>query len=286
MQLLLEILIFGSIQGALYALVAVGFTLIFGVGGVINLAHGSFYMLGAYLTYTFYARVGLPLAGAVVLAVATTMLAGVLLDRFLLQPMRSRHEYVLIITLAVALFLQEAMYVAYGPYGKAVKTFLDGDVALAGVSVPYQRLLVLGVSVASIVALGVFIRATTAGKAIAAVAQNVDGAVYVGIRPDLVFRGAMGISAGLAAVAGVFISPLLDVTPGMWVFPLFRAFAIVIIGGLGSLEGAVLAAFLLGYLETAVSYGLSANYPDLVYLVAIIVVLYFKPEGLMGTRRA
>jgi branched-chain amino acid transport system permease protein len=286
MQLLTEVFVFGSIQGALYALVAVGFTLIFGVGGIINLAHGSFYMLGAYLTYTFSGVLGFPMVAAIAAAVALTAVAGVGLDRFLLRPMRSRHEYVLIITLAAALFLQEAMYVAYGPYGKVVKTFVNGDVALAGLSIPYQKVFVFTVSLLAIVLLWLFIAHTRAGKSIAAVAQNVEGAVYVGIRPDVVLARTMGLSAALAALAGICISPLLDVTPDMWVFPLFRAFAIVIIGGLGSLAGAVVAAFLLGYVETAVSYGLSANYPDLVYLVAIIVVLFFKPEGLMGRRRA
>ncbi len=286
MRLLTEILVFGSIQGALYSLVAVGFTLIFGVGGVINLAHGSFYMLGAYLAYTFYSFIGLPLVAAIALAIAATMAAGVLLDTYLIRPMRAHHEYVLIVTLAVALFLQELMYVCYGPYGKVVKTFVQGDVTVAGVSVPYQKVWIGVMLVVSIRALWAFITRSKAGKAIAAVAQNVEGALYVGIRPERAFLVAMAISAALAAVAGIFISPVLDVTPDMWVFPLFRAFAIVIIGGLGSVAGAVLAAFVLGYLETAVSYGISANYPDLVYLVAIIVILFFRPSGLMGKRAA
>jgi branched-chain amino acid transport system permease protein len=116
------------------------------------------------------------------------------------------------------------------------------------------------------------------------VAQNVDAAVLVGIQTERVYLITMGISAALAAVAGVLIAPILEAVPNMWAFPLFKAFAVVIIGGLGSVEGAIIAGMLLGYSETVVSRLISANYPDMVYLVAIIVVLVIRPRGLLGKR--
>ena len=136
-----------------------------------------------------------------------------------------------------------------------------------------------------VILLWFFIKKTKTGKSISAVAQNKDAAILVGIQYEKAYRMTMGISAALAAVAGVFISPILEAVPTMWSFPLFKAFAIVIIGGLGSLEGAIIASLLLGYSETLVSFLISANYADMVYLIAIILVLVLRPTGLLSKGR-
>ncbi len=284
MSTFLDILVLGTLWGSLYTLISVGFTLIFGVAGIINLAHGAFYMVGAYLGYTFMTLLGIPVAISAALAVVGTALAGMLVDRVFIKPMRQNHAYVLLMTLALALLFQEIMYVFFGPHGKAVQDFLTGELVLGNVRVTYQKLLTMVVSWISVAALWVFIRATRTGKSISAVAQNLDAAVLMGIQPEKVYLLTMGISAALAGTAGVLIAPILEATPGMWAFPLFKAFAVVIIGGLGSVEGAILSAMLLGYSETMVSRLISANYPDMVYLVAIVLILVFRPRGLMGRR--
>lgn len=284
MATLINILVLGAIWGALYTLIAVGFTLIFGVAGIINLSHGTFYMLGAYLAYTFMTlwKINVPMSA--LMAVGVTALVGILIDRFGIRPMRERHVYVLIITLALAFFFQELMYAFYGPHGKAVKSFVSGEMILANVHVTYQKVLTFFVSGALVTLLWFFIKKTKTGKSTSAVAQNRDAAILVGIRPERVYLITAGISAALASVAGVFIAPILEAVPTMWVFPLFKAFAVVIIGGLGSIEGAIIAGMLLGYSETMVSVLISANYPDMVYLVAIILVLVLRPRGLLGKR--
>lgn len=280
----LNILVLGAIWGALYSLISVGFTLIFGVAGIINLSHGAFYMLGAYFAYTFMTLLKINVWLSALMAVSATAVIAMLIDRFGIRPMRERHVYVLIITLAFALFFQELMYALYGPHGKHVTSFITGDLKLWGVPVSYQKVLTFFVSGALVTLLWFFIKKTRTGKSISAIAQNRDAAVYMGIQPEKVFLITMGISAALAAVAGVFIAPILEAVPTMWVFPLFKAFAVVIIGGLGSIEGAIIAGMLLGYSETLVSVLVSSNYPDIVYLVAIIVVLVVRPRGLMGKR--
>jgi len=284
MTTLINILVLGTIWGALFTLIAVGFTLIFGVAGIINLAHGAFYMLGAYLAYTFMSvmKINVPLSA--LMAVVLTAVIAMLIDRFGIRPMREHHVYVLIITLAFAMFFQELMCAIYGPYGKPVKSFVAGDILLGNVYVTYQKALTFFVSGGLVTLLRFFIKKTKTGKSISAVAQNRDAAVFVGIRPERVYMITMGISSALAAVAGVFIAPILEAVPTMWVFPLFKAFAVVVIGGLGSIEGAIIAGMLMGYSETIVSILISANYPDMVYLVAIILVLVFRPRGLMGKR--
>lgn len=284
MSTLLDILVLGTLWGSLYTLISVGFTLIFGVAGIINLAHGAFYMLGAYFGYTFMSLLGIPVAISAAMAVLGTSMAGMLVDRIFIKPMRQNHAYVLLMTLALALLFQEIMYVFFGPHGKAVQDFLKGELLLGNVRVTYQKLLTMVVSWVSVGALWIFIKTTRTGKSISAVAQNLDAAVLMGIQPERVYLLTMGISAALAGTAGVLIAPILEAVPGMWAFPLFKAFAVVIIGGLGSVEGAILSAMLLGYSETLVSRLVSANYPDMVYLVAIILILVLRPRGLMGRR--
>ncbi len=286
MTTFLDIFILGTIWGAIYSMIAVGFTLIFGVAGIINLSHGAFYMLGAYLAYTFMTLLKINVVLSALLAAAGVALIGMAIDRFAIRPMRDRHAYVLILTLALALFTQELMYGLYGSYGKSVPNFMTGEIVLGGVFVSYQKLLTFIVGAALMVLFWLFIKKTRTGKSIFAVAQNKDAAILVGIQYERVYLMTMGISAGLAAVAGVFIAPILEAVPTMWAFPLFKAFAIVIIGGLGSLGGAIITSLFLGYAETIVSMLLSANYADMVYLVAIILVLIFKPTGLSGKRAA
>ncbi len=284
MTTFLDIFILGTIWGAIYSMIAVGFTLIFGVAGIINLSHGAFYMLGAYLAYTFMTLLKINVVLSALLAAAGVALIGMAIDRFAIRPMRDRHAYVLILTLALALFTQELMYGLYGSYGKSVPNFMTGEIVLGGVFVSYQKLLTLIVGAALMVLFWLFIKKTRTGKSIFAVAQNKDAAILVGIQYERVYLMTMGISAGLAAVAGVFIAPILEAVPTMWAFPLFKAFAIVIIGGLGSLGGAIITSLFLGYAETSVSMLLSANYADMVYLVAIILVLIFRPTGLTGKK--
>jgi branched-chain amino acid transport system permease protein len=242
-------------------------------------------MLGAYLAYTFMTilKINVPLSA--LMAVACVALIGMAIDHFGIRPLRERHAYVLILTLALALFFQELMYGIYGPYGKSVQSFVVGEIVLGGVHISYQKLITLFVAAAFVVLLWFFIKRTKTGKSISAVAQNKNAAILVGIQYEKAYRMTMGISAGLAAVAGVFISPILEAVPTMWSFPLFKAFAIVIIGGLGSLEGAIIASLLLGYSETLVSFAISANYSDMVYLIAIILVLVLRPTGLLSKGR-
>jgi branched-chain amino acid transport system permease protein len=282
MTTLLSILVLGTIWGAVYSLIAVGFTLIFGVAGIINLSHGAFYMLGAYLAYTFMTLLKINVPLSALMAVAGVALIGMVIDHFGIRPMRERHAYVLILTLAFAFFFQELMYGIYGPYGKPVQSFVSGEIVLGGVHICYQKLITLFVAVAFVAMLWFFIKKTKTGKSISAVAQNKDAAILVGIQYEKAYRMTMGISAALAAVAGVFISPILEAVPTMWSFPLFKAFAIVVMGGLGSLEGAILASLFLGYSETLVSIFISSNYSDMVYLITIILVLVLRPTGLLS----
>lgn len=284
MGLIEEIIIFGSIKGCIYALIATGFTLIFAVAGILNLAHGTFYMFGAYFTYTFYYTLGIPLPIAVLLAAVLTGTIGALLDMTLLRPMRQSHTYVLVLTVAVAFAAQELILLFYGPRGMNIPNLISGGTTLAGVVVSWHQLLIIGITVIVLTLLWLMLTRTKYGKATLAVSMDESGAKFIGIETEWIFRLAMFISALLAALAGAIVSPVLSMTPQMWNMPLMKAFVVVVIGGIGSLTGSILAAFCLGWVETFTGFLLSPKLTEIVSLVLLTVFLVFRPSGLLGKR--
>jgi len=283
---LLEILIHGAVSSAIYAMLAVGFTLIFGVARILNLAHGSFYALGAYGAYFFTSHLKLPLFPAALLAMAVVALFGIVVEKVLVRPMRRSQLAVLMITLAVALVVEQALFLTFGSEYRNVPAFVDAKFTIGGVDVGGQRLLALGASVALIALLWIFIQRTRLGSAILAVSQDPEAANYMGIPSDRIFSIVMGLSAALAAAAGVLAGPFLSVQPTMWLLPIVKAFAIVIVGGLGSIPGSILAALMLGYAETIVGYLISTSWTEIVSVLATLLMLIFRPAGIFGKRAA
>lgn len=277
-----DILINGSINGAFYALLALGFCLMFGVARLVNLYHGSYYMLAAYFTYLFAVLLRLPLLLAVAASLSGVVAVAILVDRVCVNRVRQSSIAVMICTLGLAYFTQYLVRILFGPRYLSIPAFVSGNAGILGVVIPSTRLLAFGVGIVLILALWAFIGKTRAGRSIMAVAQDPEAATYMGINTSAAFTMATGISAFLAGVAGIVVAPFLSVDPGMWLLPLIKAFAIVILGGLGSLWGSVLAAFLLGYIETGVSLTLSTNVREIVFLAVVLLVLIIKPSGLLG----
>ncbi len=282
----MEILIYGAVTSAIYAMLAVGFTLIFGVARVLNLAHGSFYALGAYGTYVGTGILGLPLWQAALLAIAFVALFGVLVEKVLIRPLRYSQLGVLMITLAVSLVVEQALFLTFGSEYRNVPAFIDAKVSIGGVDVAGQRLLTLFIAVVSIGAPYLFIQRTRLGSAILAISQDAEAARYMGIPSDRIFSLVMAISASLAALAGILAGPFLSVQPSMHLLPIVKAFAIVIVGGLGSIPGSILAALMLGYAETVVAYLVSTSWTEIVSVLATLLMLVFRPAGFFGKRAA
>jgi branched-chain amino acid transport system permease protein len=274
----LEILIYGAVTSAIYAMLAVGFTLIFGVARVLNLAHGSFYVLTSV--------VGLPLWLAALLAIAGVALFGVVVEKVLIRPLRSSQLGVLMITLAVSLVVEQTLFLVFGSEYRNVPAFVETKVSLGGVDVAGQRLLTLAVAGVAIGALYLFIQKTRLGSAILAISQDAEAAKYMGIPSDRIFSLVMAISASLAALAGILAGPFLSVQPSMHLLPIVKAFAIVVVGGLGSIPGSILAAFMLGYAETFVGYQFSTSWTEIVSVLATLLMLIFRPAGIFGKRSA
>ena len=283
---MLEILIVGAVSSAIYAMLAVGFTLIFGVARILNLAHGTFYALGAYGAYFFTAHMKLPLLPAALCAIAVVAVFGVLVERVLVRPMRGSQLAMLMITLAVALVVEQGLFLTFGSEYRNVPAFVDAKFTIGGVDIAGSRLLALGVGVVLIGALWLFIQRTRLGAAILAISQDPIAAQYMGIPSDRIFAVVMAISAALAATAGVLAGPFLTVQPTMWLLPIVKAFAIVVVGGLGSIPGSILAALMLGYAETIVAYMISTSWTEIVSVLATLLTLMFRPAVIFGRRAA
>lgn len=283
---MLEILIFGAVTSAIYAMLAVGFTLIFGVARILNLAHGSFYALGAYGAYVLTSLFKWPLLVAAPVVVLGVALFGMAVERVLIRPMRTSQLAVLMISLAVSLVVEQALFLIFGSEYRNVPSFIDQKYVIGGVDVAGQRLLTLVVAVVSIGGLYLFIQKTRLGSAILAISQDPEAAQYMGIPSDRIFGVVMAMSAGLAALAGIMAGPFLSVQPSMHLLPIVKAFAIVVVGGLGSIPGSIVAALMLGYAETLVAYGISTSWTEIVSVAATLLMLVLRPAGFFGKRAA
>ena len=283
---MLEILIFGAVTSAIYAMLAVGFTLIFGVARILNLAHGSFYALGAYGAYLLTTVFNLPLVVATPLVVLGVAMFGMVVERVLIRPMRKSQLAVLMISLAIALVVEQMLFLSFGSEYRNVPSFIEQKYVVGGVDVAGQRLLTLLVAVVSIGGLYLFIQRTRLGSAILAISQDPEAAQYMGIPSDRIFGIVMALSAGLAALAGIMAGPFLSVQPSMHLLPIVKAFAIVVVGGLGSIPGSIVAALMLGYAETFVAYGISTAWTEIVSVAATLLMLVLRPAGFFGKRAA
>lgn len=282
--MLQDILVTGLVNGGVYALLAIGFSLIFGVARIVNIAHTAFYMLAAYAFYALLVKGGLGFAVSAVLAVVGVTLLSVLCYRLVIEPVREHHAAVLIATIALALIFQELMLLAFGGHYLGIPSTLPGAVRFLGVSIPYQRLLILLVAALMLVAVWFVLYRTRLGLAIRATANDLEVASLMGMNVHRVAMVAVAISVSMAAVAGVVVAPVLVVDPFMWLAPLVTMLAIVVLGGLGSLKGSFIGALVIGYVEAITVFAIPAGayLKGAMALAIMVVVLLVRPEGLFG----
>jgi branched-chain amino acid transport system permease protein len=280
----IQILVYGAVISAIYAMLAVGFTLIFGVARILNLAHGSFYALGAYSVYALTVDAHFPLWLACLVAVPLVGAFGVAVERVLVRPLRRSMLAVLLITLAVALAVEQALLLIFGSEARNVPSMIEATYHFAGVDISAQRLLALGAGAAILAGLWLFMQHTRLGSAILAIAQDAEAAQYMGIPSDRIYSLVMGLSAAIAAAAGILVAPFQTVIPGMGLLPLVKAFAIVVVGGLGSIPGSIIGALLLGYSETIIAFEVSIEWSQIVSVAAVFTTLVLRPSGFFGKR--
>jgi branched-chain amino acid transport system permease protein len=285
---LVQQIINGLVNGMSYVLIATGLTLVFGVLRIINFAHGEFYMLGAYLTYYAVSLAGVDYAVAAALATILVAGLGILANRVFFWPLRREHEFtILLSSLGLALLLSNGGEFLFGADPKYVASpFADETMELGPIVVTEQRLLIfLAASVVLAVVYG-FIRYTMLGKMMQATAQNPEGAALTGINIAWVHSYTFALACGLAALAGALVGPTAMIFPTVGNWAVLKGFIVVIMGGLGSVAGALVGGLLLGVIESLGGGYISLGFMEAIGYAMIIIVLLWRPDGLFSAAKA
>ena len=282
---LLQGLLNGIMLGLFYALVALGLSLIFGIMGIVNFAHGEMYMLGGYIAYYLFGVFGLNYFVAVIGALLLVGGLGAFLEKTIFRPLAARPQVELtslIAALGLAWVFQMLAVICFGELDKKVPSAFKGIVSAGGVVISKERLAAIFIGSLLILRLNLFLRRTKAGNAIRAVAQEKEAAAQQGVNVNRIRALSFGNGSGLAASTGVLMAPIFIINPSVGSDVILKAFLVVILGGLGSIPGAMLGGLLLGFID---SFGcLFFNVPsvNVVSFILILIILIVRPQGLLG----
>lgn len=279
-----NILINGLISGGIYALLAVGFSLVFGVAKILNMAHTAFYMVSAFLLLISNSIMGFPILPSAVLVILITGFLGIACYKLCFDRIKEHETVVIIISVALAILFQEVLLIGFGGYYYNVVPFVPGFVEIVDIRVSLQHFIAGGASVITLCVVWLLLSQTRLGNAIRAVAEDREIANLMGIDVSRICMVTMGISVALAGIAGVVMASIYTVHPLMWTQPLIVILAAIVLGGLGSVKGAVIAAFILGLAETTVASLVPGGsfLKGAISLSIMVIVLIIKPEGLFG----
>lgn len=285
MRIVIEQIVNGFMSGCIYALIAIGLTMVYGILHVINLAHGEIFMIGAFVAFFCYAVTG-SYACAVVGAVIVTALVGLLIERFIFRPLvRQPRINSLIASVGLSLVLSNLALVLSGGSSRFYVTPLTSHVVHIGfLSIAAQRILIVCVTLALIAALTAFYQWSRLGKALRAAAQDIEACSLAGIEPRRLIVITFMLGACLAGLAGGLLSPIYTITYDMGLLAVMKAFAVVIVGGFGNIPGTILAGFLLGIAESVGGGFISPTYQDSIVFVVLAAALMIRPTGLIGER--
>lgn len=277
-----QILIQGLLLSGLYALIAIGFTMIFSVGRVLNLAYGAYLMLGGYAYFQVVQVMGMPKLVGIAAAIAVGVIAGLLKHRFIVKPLKSDPVAVEIATLILAVVIQAGIVLVFNDSAKIMHPIVPGVWRLGGATITFNILTATIASWIILIGLYLFIQKTHLGRAISAVSMDVKGAALSGVDPNRINMITWGISGALGAIAGVFFASYTQLSPSMWVAPLIIAVAVVIVGGIGSILGTLVVAHIIGFMEIITTTLIAAELRGVFTMLLIIVVLVVMPKGLFG----
>jgi len=289
-QILLQSLVNGVVSALILTLVALGLCLIFGIMRIVNFAHGEFYMLGGFGVWLFYAEHLIPLGLpptihyiiALILSVILVGLLGMIVERFLFRPFLGNPESTMIVSFGVMLILQAGALITFGIRDKPFASPFRGNITFFGIPLSLERVAVIICGILFIIAMYLFIQRTKMGKAMRAVAQDVEAASVIGVNISRIFSLAMGIACGMAAAGGALVGPIFYVNPYMGVDPIMKAFVAVVLGGMGSLPGTVIGGFIIGMVESFVTTYLGGHVAMMAVFLIMIGILLFKPTGILG----
>ena len=285
-----EMLIYGAVQGSIFALLAIGFSLVYGVGGILNLAHGAFYLIAGYSVLWFIPFFGV--TGSMLFSLVLVTLVGAVAYLALIKPLQKTVVGVVIITFGLAFFMQYFVRVAELARAgivtyQTIPALVSGSVTLFGVTFPTQFVVAFFGSLLLVSFVTLFISKAKIGKSIRAVAQDREAAMLMGINADRILMLTVSLSAFLAGVAAVLYLPAAALDPNMGWITLLTAFSVVVLGGMGSVLGSVLGAFVISYTGNFCTFVLGQPaFASLVPLFIILIVLVVRPQGLLGKKEA
>lgn len=271
-------------MGGTYALLGIGLTLIFGIMRIVNFTHGELYALGAYMMYFFATVLGLNFFVAIAFAIVAGMAVGSAIEFTLLRPKRGADiDTTMLLMIGAWIVMQNVEHLVWGGIAKSIPSPLPEQPLVIGpVSISWLRVMVLGVSLLLIAATYVLINRTKLGKAMRATFQDGGTAALMGVNVNAIYTTTFALGSGLGAAAGALLGPVFVVTPTMGDLASLKAFAIVILGGLGNITGAAIGGFMLAFAEEIGAGYISSGYRDAMGFLIIIVVLLFKPTGLFA----
>jgi branched-chain amino acid transport system permease protein len=286
-KLVIEQLLNGLVLGCMYAAVASGLTLIWGTMKMLNFAHGEFYMLGGYVLYFALTAFGVPPSVSLFLAVAIVFILGVLVEKAVIHPLLDRPGWELsplVITVGISIFLQNFALKIWGERFKNVPYFLDGTLDFFGIRMAYQRMIIFIVTAVVMLGFWAFIKKAKFGIGLRATSQDRDAATLMGVNTKRIYTITFGMSCAMAALAAALLAPIFSINPWMGHAALLKGFITVVLGGLGSFEGAILGGMILGTAESVSVIILSSEWKDVVAFAIFILVLIIRPSGLFGTK--
>jgi branched-chain amino acid transport system permease protein len=275
----------GIMLGLNYALIALGLTLIFGIMGIVNFSHGEMYMLGGYVAYYLFGQFGLNFFATLVAAVVIVGSLGALLEKFIFRPLTTRPRIELtsmIAAVGLAWVFQMLAVIAFGELDRKVPSAFKGIINMGGVVITNERLAAILIGVLMIVILNLFLLRTKTGRAIRAVAQDKQAAALQGVGVTRISALAFGIGCGLAAASGALVAPIFVINPSLGSEVILKAFLVVILGGMGSIPGAMLGGLVLGFIESYGCLFFSVPTVMVVTFILIIIILIVRPQGLLG----
>jgi len=281
-------LINGISLGSIYAIIALGYTMVYGIAKMLNFAHGDVIMVGAYVCYFAFASFGLPPAVGILLAMVVCTVLGIVIERLAYKPLRAAPSLAVLITaIGVSYFLQNGALLLWGANPKVFPTIFDGSIRLfdGELTIAMTTLVSIAAGVVIMVGLTIFTGKTKIGKAMRACSEDKDAAILMGINVNRTISVTFAIGSALAAIAGVLLCsayPILQPTTGS--MPGIKAFTAAVFGGIGSIPGAFLGGILLGIIEIFAKAYISTELSDAIVFLVLILVLLIKPAGLLGKK--
>ena len=274
--------IVGLSLASIYVLMALGLTLMFGILGIINLSHGVMYMLGAFGIYYIYGILGLNFYLAMLLTIATLGLVGLFMERTLYRPSGGGFAPVIVITAALMMVLESTGYLAFGTVSKGVSTPIVGSVTMLGLPISYYRLVIMAIAAILVAALYYLIQRTAIGCKMRAVEENRVAAALQGINANRINALVFFLGIALAGAAGALVAPIYSIDPSIGGLPMVKAFMVIILGGMGSVPGAILGAIVIGLADSLLAIAIGSEFAYILTWLLIIAILLIRPRGLLG----